>query len=238
MALGLPGTLGAVGDGVAHPVQDQLHIVGLEHGSVVGELGSMSPAGIVEAGLDVDDEAHGAAHDTDESDDPMTVGRRPVGDRHEVDDLADPALAHEPGDQDGGVREVQLPGHVVDARWSEPEVPTAVGVEERREHARRIESWAAEPVDRAVGVDERGRLEVADQSVVADVWVVSHGGVPFREYERRRVGAVTWLPRPTSRRAGGTAQPAFRSRPCRSGRRARPWARRGAARRSSPRSRW
>ena len=49
--------------------------------------------------------------------------------------------------------------------------------------------------------------------------------------------AVTWSP-PTTLGPDGTAWPAGRSHPCRTGRRARPRARRDAGRRSSPRSRW
>ena len=52
-------------------------------------------------------------------------------------------------------------------------------VEQRREDARRIEPRAAEPVDGAVGGDERARLLIADQSVIGD---------------RRVVVGIAWLP--------------------------------------------
>ena len=41
-------------------------------------------------------------------------------------------------------------------------------VEDRREHARRVEAWTAVPVDRPVGADERDGVQVADQAVLGD----------------------------------------------------------------------
>ena len=41
-------------------------------------------------------------------------------------------------------------------------------VEERGEDARRVEARQAEPVDGAVGADERDRAQVADDAVVLD----------------------------------------------------------------------
>jgi hypothetical protein len=46
--------------------------------------------------------------------------------------------------------------------------PPVVGVEERREDARRVKAWVAVPVDRPVGADEGDGVQVADQAVLGD----------------------------------------------------------------------
>ena len=43
-------------------------------------------------------------------------------------------------------------------------------VEQTREHAWRVESWTAKPIDRAGGRDQRGSLQIADQSMLGDQW--------------------------------------------------------------------
>src|SRR4029077_5413540 len=48
------------------------------------------------------------------------------------------------------------------------EVATLVGVEDRGEDAGRVEVREAQPVDRAVHTDERGRVHVADNTVLLD----------------------------------------------------------------------
>ena len=48
------------------------------------------------------------------------------------------------------------------------EQPPVVGVEDSREDARRVEARTAIPVDRAVGANERDRVQVADQAVFRD----------------------------------------------------------------------
>jgi hypothetical protein len=50
----------------------------------------------------------------------------------------------------------------------DPEQAPVVGVEDRREDARRVEARAAIPVDRRVGADERDRVQVTDQAVLGD----------------------------------------------------------------------
>ena len=51
------------------------------------------------------------------------------------------------------------------------EAAASAVVEQGREHARRVEPRAAEPIDRPVGGDERGCLKIPDQSVLRDEWV-------------------------------------------------------------------
>ena len=78
------------------------------------------------------------------------------------------------GDEDCGVRVVELlPGKGVD-RWSSAQVSTVIIVQQRAEDTRRVEAGRAEPVDCAVGADECRRLEVADKTVIGDEWVARH----------------------------------------------------------------
>ena len=50
----------------------------------------------------------------------------------------------------------------------QPERAAALGVEDAREHRGRVDVRQAQPVDRAVAGDQRGRATVADERVVAD----------------------------------------------------------------------
>ena len=75
--------------------------------------------------------------------------------------------------------QVHLLRHVAFVGRPDPEVSALVRVEQRREDARRVEARGAEPVDRAVGADQRRRLKVADQPVIADV------GIPFHACSSR-----------------------------------------------------
>ena len=119
-------------------------------------------------------EAHLAPDAPDHPHEPVPVRGDDAGDRHEVDHLTDAGLGHEPGDEDRGVREVQLLAGDGLHGGPDPEVPPSLVVEQRPEDARRVEPWCAEPVDGAVGGDERRGLEVADEAVVGDERVVSH----------------------------------------------------------------
>jgi hypothetical protein len=65
-------------------------------------------------------------------------------------------------DKDIGVGEVELLGAPVVAVGRDAEQAAVVGVEDRREDARRVEARAAIPVDRPVGADERDCVQVAD----------------------------------------------------------------------------
>ena len=144
-----------------------------EDDTLLDRLGLVGGSGVVEARLAVERELQLASDDADEPNETMTVRRvLRILDRHEVDHLADAVRRHEPRDQDRRVREIQLPGDVAVLGGSDPEVPAALGVEQRSEHARRVKARTAEPVDRAVGRDERSCLQVADQPVIRDQGVV------------------------------------------------------------------
>ena len=183
-----PGLAGAHGQGAGHvvavalhrplprAVQGQLQGRGAEHRPVVGELQLMRLPAVVEPGRALEHKPHLAAHAPHHPDQPVPVaGPLGVVDRHEVGHLADPVGGHEPGDQDGGVGKVQLPGDVVVALGADAETPAVVVVEQRGEHTRRVEPRAAEPVDGAVGGDQRRGLEVSDQPVLGDWRITIHG---------------------------------------------------------------
>jgi hypothetical protein len=133
--------------------------------------------GVVEAGLQVHLEAHLATHAHDTPDDALPVGPIEVlADGHEVLYLADSVLREEPGDQDVGVREVELLRRAVGVERCDPPVAALRLVEDRAEHARRVEPGAAVPVDGPFRAHEGDRVQVPDQSVLGDRQVVVHPG--------------------------------------------------------------
>ena len=78
------------------------------------------------------------------------------------------------------------------------EASAAIGVEDRREHAGRIEVGQAQPVDRPVACDQRDGPAVPDRGVVTD-----------RDVASRRSSGADGRPRPL----GGAAQRCARHRP-------------------------
>ena len=155
-------------------VRRQLQVLGPEHPAMLEGLQLVRLAAVVEARLDLDRERHDPADHPDVADQPVPAGGRALDDRHEVVDLADPVGGHEPGDQDRGVGQVQLPGHVVVPVRRDPVETAAVGVQQRREHAGRVEPGTAEPVQNAVRRHQRRRLQVTDQPMVSDIRVTRH----------------------------------------------------------------
>ena len=77
-------------------------------------------------------------------------------------------LRLELGLQHERVAAVAAPGRVELALRLDRPVPVLGVAEQRREDRSRVEARQAEPVDAAVAADERGGLEIADQSVVLD----------------------------------------------------------------------
>ena len=134
-----------------------------------GERDLVAGARVVEARGDVDDEAHLPAHGDHPADHAVAV-RRLAGTRrrHEVLHLPHSVGHQEARDEDVGVGEVELLGAPAVAVGRDPEQAPVVGVEDRREDARRVEPRAAVPVDRPVGADERDGVQVADQAVLGD----------------------------------------------------------------------
>ncbi len=119
-------------------------------------------------------------------------------DGHEVLHLADPFRGEEAGDQDVRVREVELLDGADTEHGRDP-VPAALPpVEDRREHARRVEARAAVPVDRPVRADERDGAEVADDAVLGDREVLRRGR--DREVDRAAEGALYYEFEPSASR--------------------------------------
>ena len=96
-------------------------------------------------------EPHPPAHAQHAANQPVPVrSAHEFPDRHEILDLADAMRGEEPGDQHVGVREVQLLVLPLAVGRPQREVAAAFGVEQRGEHARRVEPRGAVPVDRPV----------------------------------------------------------------------------------------
>ena len=100
----------------------------------------------------------------------MPVGRLfwIVGDGHEIDELADALFRHEARDQHRRVWEVQLLDDAVLTFGRDTKVPAALLIQDPREDARRVETRATVPIDGAVRRDQRGRLEVTDETVIGN----------------------------------------------------------------------
>ena len=140
-----------------------------EERAVRGERDLVAGARVVEARGDVDDEAHLPAHGEYPADHAVAVRRLAAARRgHEVLHLTHSVGHQEARDEDVGVGEVELLGAPAVAVGRDAEQAPAVGVEDRREDARRVEARAAVPVDRPVGADERDGVQVADQAVLGD----------------------------------------------------------------------
>src|SRR5262249_58919239 len=88
--------------------------------------------------------------------------------------------AGKPRQQHGGVGEIELLARRAPEERCDLEAPTTLGVDEGREHRRRIEVGQAEEVDGSVRADQRDRVEVADDAVVADGCVTTRHHVALR----------------------------------------------------------
>ena len=154
--------------GLPYRVHGQGERIGGEHGAVLGDLCAVRAAAVVEPRRHLDLETHLPPHAAHHPDEPVVVGGFPARRRHEVDDLTHPVLGDEPGDENGGVREVHLLRLVAAPRRTDPEVAAPDVVEQGAEHARRVEARAAEPVDRTFRTDQRRGLKITDQAVVGN----------------------------------------------------------------------
>ena len=70
------------------------------------------------------------------------------------------------------------------------EASTAVGVQDGREHARRVEVGQAQPVDGPVARDQRDGPPVPDRGVVADRDIASRGSAGRRAQTARRASRL------------------------------------------------
>src|SRR5215216_992588 len=112
---------------------------------------------VVEARLDLHLEGHPPPHAQYAS--YQAVGLAACGhDRHEVQNFCHAVGAQETGDEDVGIREVELFGCPVRSSRGDPPVAAALPVEDRTKKAGGVETWAAVPIDRPLGADERDRV--------------------------------------------------------------------------------
>jgi hypothetical protein len=161
--------------GLADRVHGQHTGRAAEHRAVWAHVCRVGRPAVVETGRDLDVERHLATHAPEQSHNATPVGGHLAADRHEVIDLTDPGLTEEPGDQDGGVRQIHLLGIKGSRRRPDSKATALLVVEQRPEDAGRVESRSTEPVDRAVCRHERGSLQITDQAVVCNGRVVIHG---------------------------------------------------------------
>ncbi len=151
-------------------VQREPQVTAGEDRALIGDLERVPLAGVVEAGRALQAEPHLAADAPHDAHDPVPIGRdrRVVGDGHEVDDLGDALFGHEARDQYRRVREVELLDDVPFVFGRDAEVAAAAVVQDAGEDGRGVEARAAVPVDGAVGRDQGGSLEVADQPMLGN----------------------------------------------------------------------
>ena len=194
--------------------QPQAYAVPGDQHAVLDGLGRGVGAAVVGPGGQAHRQLGGAAHGAHAAHDALAVvGVGRLEDRHEVVDLGDAALGHEPGDQDGAVGEVELAGAGARRGRAEPPGAAAARVEQRAEDAGGVEPAGAEPVDGALGAHERAGAQVADQAVLRDREVVvdrrlSHGAASRRPASPAR-------PRVPRTRAGRAAPEAATGAPAR-----------------------
>jgi hypothetical protein len=156
-------------------VQGQLQGRGAEYRPLIGQLQLVFLSAVVEPGRTLEHEPELAADTAHHPDQPVPIGGLlRILHRHEVQDLTDPAGGHEPGDQDGRVREVQLADHDIVALGGDPEVPAALAVQQGAEHTRRVEPRTTEPVHATVSGHQRSGLQISDQSVLGNRRVAIH----------------------------------------------------------------
>ena len=158
----------------------------MKNSAVVGEFQPMGSAPVVEPGLYLKNEPHGPAHDAHQPHQSALVGRLAFRNGHEVEHLAHAVGGHEPRDQYGRVGKVQLSAHVVVPVRTDPEISSAVFIEQRGENARRVEAGTAEPVYGSIGTYQRRCLQVADQAMIADKGVI-------RSFHDRPPKKVQWF---------------------------------------------
>ena len=169
----------------------------LEEDAAVVPVGAVLRAPEVKPGSAFELEAHPAAHAEHATNQPVAM--RPVPDlpdRHEILDLADSGRGEEARDEHVRVREVELLVLPFAACGPEHETAAAVRIEQRGEHARRVEPRAAVPVHRPLGADQRDRAQVADHSVVGDRRIRHRYHVSMRLFaaDRAPSRAITWSP--------------------------------------------
>ena len=151
----------------------------VEAGAALAHRGGVPRPGVVERRAALHLQRQPAAdhpHPADE----LGVRPGPGPDRHVVLDLGDAVGVQEAGDQDVGFRPVVLLLAQLAGRGrGDPEPPPLVGVEDRPEHAGRVEARQAQPIDRPVQADQGGAVHVPDDAVVLDRLVAHRLRLPL-----------------------------------------------------------
>jgi hypothetical protein len=110
--------------------------------------------------------------------------------RHRIENAHAAFAGRERGLEDVRVGQI-TPPNLEGRHGTQLEMPAALGVEERAQHARRIHLRETEPVDAAISRHQRDGAAVADEGIVAD------GGVTADAYgntgERLHVSPLHWL---------------------------------------------
>jgi hypothetical protein len=109
-------------------VQGQVQTVGREPCALLTDGQLVLLAAVVEAWLQVQGEAHGAARHAHDPDQAVLLAGVAGDDGHAVLHLAHPVRCHESSGEDRGAREVQLLADVVVPVWRDPEMASPVGV--------------------------------------------------------------------------------------------------------------
>src|SRR5205823_9085431 len=115
-------------------VEDNVPPVRLEHGALAGERKLVALAPVVEAGLALEPERHLAPQTAHTPANPVVLGdHRRIVDGHEVDELSDPGVSHEAGNEACGLREVDLGRRAVVPCRRDPEPSAVAGIQQRGE---------------------------------------------------------------------------------------------------------
>ncbi len=159
-------------------VEHQRQVGRAEHRPALGDAQLVRLASVVEARIAVDLEAHRAPNHADDAHDaPVPRIDAGIDGRHKVDDLTDAGRTQKARREDGGIRQVELLDRPLGIVGGDPEAAAVVGVQQRGEHARRIEARQAQPVDRSAGRHQRRGVQVADEAVLGN-GRLGHSGFP------------------------------------------------------------
>jgi hypothetical protein len=135
--------------------------------------------GEIEAGLALQAERQSPTQAPNDSDDLVVVGHdRGIVNRHEIDELSNSRVSHEPSDQARRLREIHLRGRAIVKPRRDPEPPALARVEKRREDTWRVEARSAEKVNRPVRCNECRRLHIANKAMVANRRICIHSVLP------------------------------------------------------------
>src|SRR5215203_4492777 len=156
----------------------------------------MVAAGVVEGWQAFDAKIHLPPYDPHVTDEPVTLARA-RHDRHEVKGLGKARRREVPGQEHVGIGQVELLAVGVIHR-SQREMSALLVVEDGAEDARGVEGRQAQPIDGAVGTDQRRRVQVPDDTVVLDgqishLSLTSHRRRPYPYLTAPRMRHVSTL---------------------------------------------